>query len=135
MSGASTLYDRVGGQAFFERLTCSFYRRVQAEPVLAELYPKDPEALEAARLHLEWFLVQFWGGPDLYRQRRGEPRLRMRHAPFRIGKHERDLWYEAMAGSVKEQGLGPMEQTQLLSYFSSAATAMINVDGDRTAPS
>ena len=62
------------------------------KPVLAILYPAGEEELEAARAHLEWFLIQYWGGPRIYEEHRGAPRLRMRHAPFPIGGAERDAW-------------------------------------------
>jgi hemoglobin len=120
------MYERVGGEAFFETLTRRFYDAVRTDPVLTPLYPDDPADFEQARAHLTGFLVQFWGGPHAYSDVRGHPRLRMRHAPFAVGQAERDAWMRHMADAVRAGGLGPMDQTQMLSYFESAATAMIN---------
>jgi hemoglobin len=120
------MYERVGGDGFFDTLTRRFYDAVRTDPVLRPLYPHDPEEFEQARRHLAGFLVQFWGGPQTYSEQRGHPRLRMRHAPFVIGPEQRDAWMRHMADAVRAGGLGPMDQTQMLSYFESAATAMIN---------
>ncbi|MHB1930554.1 MAG: globin domain-containing protein [Acidimicrobiales bacterium] len=126
MSSPSTLYDRVGGDAFFETLTRRFYAAVRRDQALAPLYPADDEAFEQARQHLQGFLIQFWGGPASYSEQRGHPQLRMRHAPFAIGAAERDAWVRHMRDAVEASGAGGMERAQLLTYFESAATHMIN---------
>ena len=91
---ASTLYEQVGGQGFFDRLVDGFYEAVERDESLRALYPPD---LTESKRHLTLFLVQYWGGPTTYMQERGHPRLRMRHAPFRITKEARDAWIAAMA--------------------------------------
>ena len=129
MTDGPTLYDRVGGRAFFERMTRRFYRGVASDPVLRPLYPEDDEGLEAARLHLELFLIQYWGGPSDYNEQRGHPRLRMRHAPFAIGEPERDAWVRHMTDAVKDAGLSQLDEMQMLSYFATSATHLINQAG------
>ena len=126
MTGSSTLYDRVGGRPFFETLTKRFYEGLSGDPVLTRLYPTDPDEFEQARIHLELFLVQYWGGPTIYNDERGHPRLRMRHAPFPIGVEERDAWMVHMTEAVKAAGVAPLDEMQLLSYLASAATQLIN---------
>ena len=128
-SSPSTFYDRVGGQPFFEELTTRFYTAVADDPVLRPLYPEDAEGFEAARLHLELFLIQYWGGPAEYNAKRGHPRLRMRHAPFPIGVAERDAWVRHMSEAVRAAGLGPLEEVQLLGYLTTSADHMINRPG------
>ncbi len=126
MTDGPTLYARVGGRPFFETLTRRFYEAVAGDPVLRPLYPDDEVGMEAARLHLELFLVQYWGGPSEYNQTRGHPRLRMRHAPFTIGPAERDAWVRHMTDAVKAAGLSPLDEVQMLSYFTTSATHLIN---------
>lgn len=126
MRDSSTLYDRVGGRPFFETLTRRFYEAVAGDAVLRPLYPADEAGFEAARVHLELFLVQYWGGPSDYQESRGHPRLRMRHAPFAIGPAERDAWVAHMTDAVKAGGLSPLDEMQMLSYFRGAATQLIN---------
>lgn len=120
------MYQRVGGEKFFEELTTRFYASVAADPLLARLYPSDPEAFEMARCNLRDFLVQFFGGPPIYNQRRGSPRLRLRHLPFAIGTAERDAWVLHMSAAVREAHLRPLDQAQMLTYFESAATHLVN---------
>lgn len=117
-----SLYERVGGDAFFHSLVDSFYQGVEADPVLRPLYPED---LSPARFHLAEFLVQYWGGPPRYNERRGHPRLRMRH-PFPIGRAERDAWYRHMSEAVRASGASEADQRELLAYFDMAATSLIN---------
>jgi hemoglobin len=120
------MYERVGGDGFFETLTRRFYDAVAVDPVLRPLYPDDPEGFEAARRHLRDFLVQYWGGPPTYRAARGEPRLRQRHLPFVIGEAERDAWLLHMTDAVRAAGLRPLDEAQMLGYFQTAAAHMVN---------
>ena len=126
MTDVPTLYDRVGGRPFFEGLTRRFYEAVAGDPVLRPLYPDDAEGFEAARRHLELFLVQYWGGPSEYQEVRGHPRLRMRHAPFAIGGAERDAWVAHMSDAVRRAGVSPLDEMQLLGYFTTSADHLIN---------
>lgn len=126
MTDSSTLYDRVGGQPFFETLTRRFYEGVAGDPVLRPLYPDGDEGLEASRVHLELFLIQYWGGPPTYNATRGAPRLRMRHAPFRIGPAERDAWLRHMTEAVRASELSPLDEVQLLGYLTTSAQHLMN---------
>ena len=124
------LYERVDGEAFFERLVDRFYASVMEDPVLAPLYP--PDDIDGARRRLTLFLVQFWGGPATYSEQRGHPRLRMRHAPFVIGEREREAWFRHMADAVADAvaagELGTEDESRMLSYFDHAARFMMNVE-------
>lgn len=126
MPDTSSLYDRVGGRPFFEALTRRFYEGVATDPVLRPLYPDDDEGMEAARLHLELFLIQYWGGPPDYNASRGHPRLRMRHAPFAIGPAERDAWLRHMTDAVNAAELSPLDQMQLMGYLTTSAHHLMN---------
>ena len=122
----TSLYVQVGGQPFFERLVAGFYDAVENDEVLRAMYPTD---LTESKRHLTLFLVQYWGGPDDYMQERGHPRLRMRHAPFRITKQARDAWIAAMGialAGVRSE-LTDEQFVELNSYFDMAASQMRNV--------
>lgn len=99
MTHEISLYERVGGTAFFERLVDVFYEGVATDEVLAPLYPEYPD-FGGARHRLTLFLVQYWGGPTSYSDERGHPRLRLRHMPFTIGEAERDRWLVHMMHAV-----------------------------------
>jgi hemoglobin len=122
----STLYQRAGGDAFFEALTRRFYDAVAGDPTLLRVYPAEPERLEAARRHLEWFLIQHWGGPAVYRAERGEGRLAERHRRFAIGQEERDAWVHHMTEAVRAASLGPLDEMQMLSFFQATADNLVN---------
>lgn len=118
-----TLYELVGGSAWFESLVGRFYAGVADDPVLRPLYPDD---LSDAHAHLAGFLIQYWGGPGTYSEERGHPRLRMRHIPFAIGPAERDAWYRHMEAAVQAGGLDPEVEQHVLAYFKRAADHMVN---------
>ena len=121
----ATVYDRVGGMAFFEALVDRFYEGVADDPVLLPLYP-EPHDLAPARRRLTLFLAQYWGGPSDYSDERGHPRLRMRHAPFSIGGEERDRWLVHMRAAVASLDPPPDIERALLDYFDMAAESMRN---------
>lgn len=129
MSEPATVYEAAGGEATFTRLIERFYAGVEGDPVLRPLYPKDPEMFAAAAEHLRLFVIQYWGGPGWYSERRGHPRLRMRHAPFSIGRQERDAWMRLMRESVDSLELAAPVREAFLEYFENAATAMMNRGG------
>jgi hemoglobin len=117
------LYSRVGGLPVFLKLVAAFYAGVAEDPVLRPLYP---ESLAESEEHLALFLAQYFGGPPIYSQRRGHPRLRMRHLPFAIGRRERDAWVEHMRRALAATGIAEPELSEMQSYFEDAATFMIN---------
>ena len=126
MSAPTTsVFERVGGLPFFERLVDLFYREVESDPMLLRLYP-NPEDLGAARRHLSLFLAQYWGGPTTYSDERGHPRLRLRHAPFAIGPGERDHWLRHMRAAVASLDPEPDVRRALEDYFETAAESMRN---------
>ncbi|MGP8059209.1 MAG: globin [Acidimicrobiales bacterium] len=118
-----TLFERVGGEPFFETLVERFYAGLAADPVLRPLYPDD---LTEPKAHLAMFLAQYWGGPPTYSEERGHPRLRMRHAPFVIGTLERDAWLRHMSAAVNDAHLPEGDEAELLAYFEMAAQSLMN---------
>ena len=119
-----TFYDQVGGHETFVRLVDVFYDGVAADPALRSLYPE--EDLADAKERLRMFLEQYWGGPTTYSQQRGHPRLRMRHAPFRVNPDARDRWLTHMRAAVASLRLAPMLESVLWDYLERAAWSMVN---------
>ena len=83
--------------------------------------------LAGAEERLTLFLIQYWGGPSTYSDQRGHPRLRMRHAPFRIDAQARDQWLHHMAEAVRALKLDAADETELWQYLQRAAHFMVNV--------
>ena len=134
-STAPSLFSRVGGMPFFERLVDSFYRGVAADDVLLPLYPEAPD-LTGARRRLTLFLAQYWGGPHTYDDERGHPMLRMRHMPFRIGPLQRDRWLANMSRAIAEVCADTTIDTvdgdvaeELMAYFVKTAEHLRNDTG------
>ena len=119
-----SVYELAGGEKTFEMLVERFYARVAEDSVLRAVYPE--EDLSGATERLTLFLIQYWGGPPTYSERRGHPRLRLRHQPFAIGQVERDAWLSHMTAAVESLQLAPAVRKALLDYFETASTAMIN---------
>jgi hemoglobin len=123
----TSVFEAAGGMPFFEALVDRFYDGVTADPVLIRLYP-DADDLSGARRRLTLFLAQYWGGPSLYVEERGHPRLRMRHAPFAIGPEERDRWLGHMRAALDELSPAPAVRAAFEQYLDMAAEAMRNRD-------
>ena len=108
-------------------LIAAFYQHVRQDDLIGPMYP--PDDWEGAEERLRDFLIYRFGGSDKYIQERGHPRLRMRHAPFRIGIAERDRWLELMNRAMDEVAIEPAVAGPLKEFFSQVADFMRNVDG------
>ena len=117
-------WQQVGGRPTFERLVRRFYEGVRDDEVLWPMYPEDD--LEGAIQRLTGFLEQYWGGPATYSEERGHPRLRIRHAPFRVNPEARDRWLQHMRVAVDSLELAPLHEGMLWDYLDRAAHAMVN---------
>ncbi len=85
-----------------------------------------PDDRAGAEERLALFLTQYFGGPTTYSDRRGHPRLRMRHLPFAIGPAERDAWLGHMLAAIDELGIAEPARRAMREYFEHGATFMIN---------
>jgi len=123
----TSFYDEVGGAETFRTIVSTFYQLVREDEILRPLYPEDD--LDGAEERLRMFLEQYWGGPRTYSDLRGHPRLRMRHAPFKVGPLERDAWLRCMHVAVAEvdpRTLDDAHRQVLLNYLEMAAQSMVN---------
>jgi hemoglobin len=123
-----SLFEAMGGEPAFRKLVGEFYAGVAADPVLRPMYPEEDLGPAAERLTL--FLMQYWGGPTTYSDQRGHPRLRMRHAPYRVGLAERDAWLLHMRHAVDTLELPADLRTTLWDYLERAAHFMINTEDE-----
>jgi hemoglobin len=119
-----SVYEYVGGDAFFVELVEHFYDGVERDAVMRPMYPAE---LSGSKARLAGFLIQYWGGPQTYSEQRGHPRLRMRHVPFVIGASEAASWYGHMEAALDAMHADDVVRPVFLEYFARAAEAMINV--------
>jgi hemoglobin len=119
-----TFYDQVGGHETFRKLAQRFYAGVATDPDLRALYPEDD--LGPAEMRFRMFIEQYWGGPATYSQERGHPRLRLRHAPFKVTIAQRDRWLKHMMAAVDSLELAPENDLILRDYLDRAAQSLVN---------
>jgi hemoglobin len=119
----SKIYGLIGEDGF-TRLIAAFYRQVPADDILGPMYPQQDHA--AAEQRLRDFLIGRFGGPQRYVEQRGHPRLRMRHAPFRVDRAARDRWIELMNNAFAETALPAEAAEPLRKFLDEVATFMIN---------
>lgn len=123
-AAAESFFDQIGGHETFEKLVRAFYQGIETDPVLRPMYPDDD--MEGAIWRLRSFLEQYWGGPHTYSEQRGHPRLRMRHAPFKVNPEARDRWLSHMSHAVDQLGLAELDRAVLWDYLERAAHSMVN---------
>jgi hemoglobin len=125
----ASVYEWIGGDAAVRALVDRFYDLMDLEPEYAALRAVHPGELEGSRDKLYWFLSGWMGGPDLYQQRFGHPRLRARHMPYSIGVRERDQWMACMTRAMSECGVDADLALRLQASFANTADWMRNRGG------
>lgn len=126
MSAPQPHYVRLGGDSSVRALVDRFYDLMELEPDYAALRAVHPSSLEQSREKLYQFLSGWLGGPQLYVERHGHPRLRARHMPFTIGTRERDQWMACMVQAMEELQVDPALRCELVAAFFKTADFMRN---------
>ena len=124
-----TPFAQLGGEPAVRALVDRFYDLMDLEPAYAGIRRLHPESLDGSRDKLHWFLCGWLGGPNLYIERFGHPRLRARHLPYTIGLAERDQWLACMMSAMAEQQVDPMLAQRLAESFFGTADWMRNQGG------
>ena len=125
----TTLYEAIGGDGGLRALVDRFYDEMDSRPEFARIRALHPKSLRGSREKLYMFLSGWTGGPPLYVERFGHPRLRMRHLPFRIGIKERDQWLACMDQAMGETGVPQELRARLRESFYKTADWMRNRQG------
>jgi hemoglobin len=121
-------YTILGGEPTVRALVERFYDQMDLDPRFARLRAVHGATLNEARTKLYEFLSGWLGGPPIYIEKYGHPRLRARHLPFRIGTIERDQWLACMGEAMDELGVTGPVRDHLNQSFSGTADWMRNVD-------
>lgn len=124
-----THFQRIGGEETIRRLVDRFYDLMDEEPDYYGIRKLHARDLAEARDKLFMFLSGWTGGPQLYMEKFGHPRLRQRHLPFAIGEAERDQWMACMARAMDEVGLDEKLRQELTAAFWKTADFMRNEEG------
>lgn len=126
MTQQQTAYEQLGGESGVRRLVDLFYDNMDRLEEVKEIRALHAKSLRASREKLFLFLSGWLGGPDLYIQKYGHPRLRARHLPFSIGQAERDQWMLCMRMALQEMDMPQTLRSELEQSFWKTADFMRN---------
>ncbi|WP_417690710.1 group II truncated hemoglobin [Pseudidiomarina sp.] len=127
-SGPTSQYDQLGGEQGVRAMAERFYDIMESDPRAQDLLALHPQPLNAIREKFFEFLSGWLGGPQLFTEKYGHPRLRARHLPFRIDVKMRDQWLLCMYQVLDEQVQDQLLHMQLKQQFTRLAHHMINTD-------
>ena len=123
---STSIYEMLGGEAGLKSLVERFYDIMDSAPEAKELRALHAKSLKRSREKLFMFLSGWSGGPPLYTDAFGHPRLRQRHMPFSIGAKERDQWLWCMNKALDEGHFDLRVVDYLKTRFSEVADFMRN---------
>ena len=116
------MYERLG-EANLKLLVDRFYDLVFQHPQISRLFKTDKEEIkEKQRL----FLTQFLGGPAVYSERFGHPRLRARHLPHPIAEEDAVAWLSCMSAAITSLPIDEPVKDELFKRFVPTALFMVN---------
>ena len=122
----ATPYQLLGGEARLRAVVTRFYALMDAVPEYYGIRKLHPADLAGSAEKLFMFLSGWLGGPSLYIEKYGHPRLRARHLPFAIASAERDQWMACMRQAMEEEGVEPALRDALLEALHGTADWMRN---------
>lgn len=125
-----TQYQQLGGETGVRAMAERFYDIMETDPLAADLLAMHPQPLARIRETFFEFLSGWFGGPQLFTQKHGHPRLRARHLPFQVDEAMRDQWLHCMYQVLDEQVSDRLLKQQLKSQFTHLAHHMINTDSE-----
>jgi hemoglobin len=125
----ATAYELIGGADRVFAMVDRFYDLMDQTPEFYGIRKLHPASLDGSRAKLKMYLSGWLGGPNLYIERFGQPRLRARHLPFAIGQAERDQWLACMFSAMEEIGVDEAVKARLQEAFFGTADWMRNQEG------
>ena len=119
-------YALLGGEKGVRQLVDRFYDLMDEKDEVRVLRHLHAKSLRVSRDKLFLFLSGWLGGPPLYTEKYGHPRLRQRHLPFAIGEDESNQWMLCMSQALDEQVEDIAFRQLLNDAFQKVAIHMIN---------
>ena len=124
----ATPYELLGGEAAVRRLVHRFYELMDELPEAYEVRKLHPESLENSEQNLFEYLSGWFGGPTMYTDKKGHPRMRMRHAPYAVTPSAKDEWMMCMTQSLNENVPDAALRESLHASFAGLAEHMVNTN-------
>jgi hemoglobin len=129
-SNKRTFFELLGGEAHgvenIRQLVDTFYDIMDSDAKAQTLRAMHPAELTAVREKLFMFLTGWTGGPQLYIERYGHPKLRQRHMPFAVDESARDQWMYCMIRAMHQLGFEETLQKKLAEQLYGVADFMRN---------
>ena len=122
-----SFYQQIGGEKPLRALVDRFYAIMAELPDANGIRRMHPDDLSGSADKLFKFLSGWSGGPDLYIQEFGQPRLRRRHLRIGIGTSERDQWMHCMDLAMQQCGLQKQLRHDLYQALYNTADFMRNL--------
>jgi hemoglobin len=122
-------YEQLGGDAGIRTLVDRFYDLMDSAPEAANVRALHAASLKSSREKLSLFLTGWSGGPPVYTEKFGGPRLRARHLPFAIGPRERDEWLWCMNRALDAHEMEEDFRTFIRQRMREIADHMRNAEG------
>lgn len=127
-SSELTPYIAMGGEQAINELVDRFYHHMDTNPNAKRCRDLHHESLNGAAMKLKMFLSGWLGGPSLYIEKYGHPRMRKRHFPFKIGEREKNEWLLCMREALNDMNFESQLDHQLWQGFRRFADHMKNSD-------
>ena len=119
-------YQRIGGEPTIRALVERFYELMDTLPETEGIRRMHAKDLRVSKEKLFLFLSGWLGGPQLYTEKYGHPRLRQRHMPFAIDASARDQWMRCMVQAMADVGIEEGLRRELEAAFRKTADFMRN---------
>lgn len=120
------MYEAIGGEAVIDKLVDDFYFIMATDPLARDCFATHNDRdIQHSAVKLKAFLSGWLGGPQLYLEKFGHPRLRMRHAPFPIGTKEAEQWLYCMKLALEKSMMTKALQSQIYEAFVPVAQMLI----------
>ncbi len=126
MEKEKSVYELIGGEITLRQIVKRFYEVMHSLPEAKGVRDMHPTNLQGSEDKLFMFLSGWLGGPQLFSEKFGHPRLRARHLPFAIGKSERDQWMICMVQAFDDVGVQEPTRSELLHSLLNLADHMRN---------
>ena len=126
LSQATTPYELLGSEAGVRRLVNRFYELMDELPEAYEVRRLHPDSLRNSAQNLFEYLSGWFGGPTMYTDKKGHPRMRMRHAPYAVTPSAKNEWMLCMTQALTEQVPDPAFRDHLIATFAGLADHMVN---------
>ena len=120
------LFEILGEQGIRNMISQQYDLLAKSE--IKELFPPQGKGLDMAKQHSADYIIQRFGGPAIYNERRGKPMLINRHKDFNITKRAREVWLECYREALVQQDLPEDVKLSFWNFFDSFSNWLVNED-------